>query len=311
MKKTIIKTVITTITLFAGLLTHAESKDDKIKDQLFPSEILQISDDERIKASVLLADKQERKIYFFENNANISSATESYEIDIGKNDGPKTKRDDKKTPEGIYLLLEKITPPEIPFDLYGSMAFTTDYPNVFDKFENKTGSGIWLHSVPDTVPLNRGSRGCVILRNENIAKVSDRISLKKSYLIINAQSKWISPEAHAMELKKISDWINNWQNQWQNQDLENYIKLYSDDFASPGFNKKSWLKHKEKLKSLYSNITVTLSKPSIFHLKDQYIVKFIQTYSSDKYQDIGIKTLYLLEEKNQIQVLREEWAAVK
>ena len=50
---------------------------------------------------------------------------ESYVIDIGKNDGNKTKQDDKKTPEGIYLLEKKMTPPKIPFDLYGSLAITT------------------------------------------------------------------------------------------------------------------------------------------------------------------------------------------
>lgn len=276
---------------------------------VLPNEILQISDAPEIKSSIMIADKAERKLYFFESEENLT-APKSFEIDIGKKDGAKTKRNDKKTPEGIYLLQKKMTPPEIPFDQYGSLAFTTDYPNVFDKFENKTGDGIWLHSVPDTVPLNRGSKGCVVLRNENIQKLSDLISLNKSHLIINAKTDWVDAATHEVKKNKVTAWLDSWKNYWQQQDLDNYIKLYSDDFSAPSFNKKSWLKHKEKLKGIYKTITIDFSKPSIFHTKNQYIVKFVQNYSSDMHQDKGIKTLYLIENGDNIQILREEWSSL-
>lgn len=274
---------------------------------LLPNEILQISDAPEIKSSIMIADKTERKLYFFESEETLTAPV-SYEIDIGKKDGAKTKRNDKKTPEGIYLLQKKMTQPEIPFDQYGSLAFTTDYPNVFDKFENKTGDGIWLHSVPDKVPLNRGSKGCVVLRNENIQKLSDLISLNKSHLIINAKTDWVDSGAHTAKKNKVMNWLTNWKDTWQKQDLENYSKLYSDDFSAPSFNKKSWIKHKEKLKGIYSTITIDFSKPSIFHTKNQYLVKFVQNYSSDMHQDKGIKTLYIIENGDDLLILREEWS---
>lgn len=285
---------------------EAKAVNNEVK---LPNEILQISDDPIIKSSILLADKNERKLYFFESEETLNSPI-SFEIDIGKRDGDKTKRNDHRTPEGIYLLQKKLTQPEIPFDLYGSLAFTTDYPNVFDKFENKTGDGIWLHSVPDTVPLNRGSRGCVVLRNDNIKKLSDQIALNKSHLIINAKTNWISNQDHVTKREKIMAWLKNWKTVWQQQDLENYIQLYSDDFSAPNFNKKSWLKHKEKLKGLYKNISIDFSKPSIFHMKNQYLVKFVQNYSSDLHQDKGIKTLYIIENGHGLQILREEWSSL-
>ncbi len=272
-----------------------------------PNEILQISDAPEIKSSIMIADKTERKLYFFESEETLNAPV-SYEIDIGKKDGAKTKRNDKKTPEGIYLLQKKMTQPEIPFDQYGSLAFTTDYPNVFDKFENKTGDGIWLHSVPDKVPLNRGSKGCVVLRNDNIQKLSDLISLNKSHLIINAKTDWVDSRTHTAKKNKVMSWLTTWKDYWQKQDLENYSKMYSDDFSAPSFNKKSWLKHKEKLKSIYSTITIDFSKPSIFHTKNQYLIKFVQNYSSDMHQDKGIKTLYLIENGDDLLILREEWS---
>lgn len=272
-----------------------------------PNEILQISDDPEIKSSIMIADKTERKLYFFESEETLTAPL-SYEIDIGKKDGAKTKRNDKKTPEGIYLLQKKMTQPEIPFDQYGSLAFTTDYPNVFDKFENKTGDGIWLHSVPDKVPLNRGSKGCVVLRNDNIQKLSDLISLNKSHLIINAKTDWVDSGVHTAKKNKVVAWLATWKDYWQKQDLENYSKMYSDEFSAPSFNKKSWLKHKEKLKGIYSTITIDFSKPSIFHTKNQYLIKFVQNYSSDMHQDKGIKTLYVIENGGDLQILREEWS---
>ena len=272
-----------------------------------PNAILQISDDPEIKASIMIADKTERKLYFFSSEETLTAPV-SFEIDIGKNSGAKTKRNDKKTPEGIYLLQKKMTQPEIPFDLYGSLAFTTDYPNVFDKFENKTGDGIWLHSVPDTIPLSRGSKGCVVLRNDNIQKLSDQIALNKSHLIIDVKAKWIDSSVHKTQRDKVVTWLANWKDTWQKQDLETYGKMYSDDFSAPNFNKKSWLKHKEKLKGMYKDITLDFSKPSIFHTKNQYLIKFVQNYSSDLHQDKGIKTLYLIENGDDIQILREEWS---
>lgn len=272
-----------------------------------PKEILQISDAPEIKSSILIADKTERKLYFFESEDTLTSPV-AFEIDIGKKNGNKTKRNDKKTPEGIYLLQKRMTQPEIPFDQYGSLAFTTDYPNVFDKFENKTGDGIWLHSVPDTVPLNRGSKGCVVLRNDNIQKLSDQISLNKSHLIINAKTEWVDSIAHTSRKNKVMAWLSNWKDTWQKQDLDNYGKLYSDEFSAPNFNKKSWLKHKEKLKNIYTSINIDFSKPSIFHTKNQYLIKFVQNYSSDMHQDKGIKTLYVIENGDDLLILREEWS---
>ena len=309
--KTLVQTAIS-IT-FLQFITLQASKAADVSTtgsaNLYPAEILQISDDPNIKASVMTADKAKRILKFYTPDKSLLES-EVFEIDIGKNSGNKTKRDDKKTPEGIYVLQKKLLPPEIPFDLYGSMAFTTNYPNVFDKFENKTGSGIWLHSVPDTIPLSRGSKGCVVLRNNVIQKLSSAIELNKSFLIINDKTNQIDENEHQKQKDKVVSWIELWRATWETQELDKYIKLYDDDFSAPGFNKGSWLKHKEKLKGIYQNIKIDLSKASIFHIKNQYLVKVLQKYSSSGHQDIGVKMLYLIEEKNGFKIIREEWEAV-
>src|SRR6202007_3302026 len=106
------------------------------------------------------------------------------------------------------------------FSTYGSVAFTTNYPNFFDKYDNKTGSGIWLHSVPDKVPLTRGSRGCVVLRNNDIKKIESAITLKKTFLVIDNQIVWVPKEDHTKERDLAVAWLETWRTQWEKQDIE-------------------------------------------------------------------------------------------
>jgi murein L,D-transpeptidase YafK len=277
----------------------------------FPIQIINLSSDERIATNALLADKAKRQLSLMDAES-LSKGTikVQYSIDIGKKTGEKKKRDDRRTPEGIYILQQKKMPPEIPFDTYGSMAFTTNYPNYFDKYENKTGSGIWLHSVPDNIPLTRGSRGCVVLKNDDIKKIESSILLNKTFLVIDNEVNWVSKAEYEKEKAFATSWFNQWRTTWENQDLEAYINNYSDRFSSPPFNKTTWLAHKQKLKDRYSYVKVSVSEPNILQTRKQYIVQFVQSYESDQHKDIGIKTLYLLKEQNALKIQREDWAAL-
>lgn len=277
-----------------------------------PKQILNLSSDTRVATNALLADKSKRQLSLIDSESlSKGGAKELYNIDIGKNNGDKKKKDDSRTPEGIYRLLERKTPPEIPFELYGSVAFTTNYPNYFDKYENKTGGGIWLHSVPDKIPLTRGSRGCVVLRNDDIKKIEPAILLNKTFLIIDNKIDWIPSEEHNKEKNFALNWFNQWRTQWQEQDLENYINNYSDEFSSPPYNKRTWLAHKQKLKERYSYVKVNAFEPNIIQLKNQYVIQFVQDYESDGHKDIGVKTLYVLKQGNSLKIKREEWAELK
>lgn len=292
--------------LVVGLSSQAQGEVQEKPQR--PKQILNLSSDERIATNGLLADKSQRELSVIDlESFQSGKIKDKYTIDIGKNSGDKRKRDDHKTPEGIYVLLERKTPPEIPFDTYGSLAFTTNYPNYFDKFENKTGSGIWLHSVPDTIPLTRGSRGCVVLRNDDIKKIEPEILLRKTFMIIDSKIQWRSLEEHEVEKKMALEWLENWRQQWEKQDIDSYIQNYSEEFSAPPFKKSSWYKHKSNLKTKYSYVKVQISEPNIFQVKRQILFQFVQNYESDGHRDVGIKTLYVLREGNSLRITREDW----
>ncbi|OFZ29007.1 MAG: hypothetical protein A2622_13000 [Bdellovibrionales bacterium RIFCSPHIGHO2_01_FULL_40_29] len=310
------KTLTPAMILFLALLLFATPQtlaEDSTSETLLPSEVLLLSNESSIATNAFLADKTRRLLYIIQNDDVLHSnpLNSAFDIDIGKNDGNKTKRDDQKTPEGIYLLQEKKVPPNIPFELFGSMAFTTNYPNVFDKFENKTGSGIWLHSIPDEVALNRGSRGCVVLRNDALKKLESSITLNKTFLIINSQIDWLKATEHATRKQAALNWLNSWKNLWEKQDLEKYIQLYSDQFSDPKFNKQTWFAHKKNLKNKYKYVKISTSTPNIFSLQDQFLFQFVQDYESDGHKDRGIKNLYVINDKGTLKILREEWIELK
>jgi murein L,D-transpeptidase YafK len=276
--------------------------------ELFPASLLQISETEAFSKFVLLVDKEKRILTVFERNGEQIKKIQEYPADIGKNGGNKTKRDDARTPEGIYFLEKRMTPPEIPFNLYGVLAFTTNYPNLFDKRENKTGSGIWLHAVPDTVPLTRGSRGCVVVRNEVIKKLADYIKLRETPILIFDHVDYVSKEEHIKRRSEMTEFIEQWRAAWEAGDIEKYMGFYDKDFKAPGFNFGSWRAHKAHLKTTYEYIKVHLSQPYIVAHHDQLMVKTLQRYESDKHVDYGVKTVYAIKFKDGYKIVREEWS---
>jgi murein L,D-transpeptidase YafK len=272
-----------------------------------PEQLLQIADTKAFAKYVFLVDKSLRTLFLYEREDTKIKKVGEFPADIGKNDGNKTKENDHKTPEGIYFFQNVKKPPEIPFENYGKMAFTLDYPNIFDDRYKKSGSGIWLHSIPDTVPLTRGSRGCVVVRNEVIEKLTQYIQLKETPILIFDQVKFVAPTEHEKRKIEIHDFINGWRDAWQSKSIEAYIDFYDEGFKSLGYSKKRWKKYKENLIGKYEFIKVSFDQPFILIHNDQLIVKTLQKYQSDKHTDFGIKTIHALKLDGRYKIISEDW----
>lgn len=308
----ILRTLSIYIFIAAGVAQSFASRNEtKSNDsQLFPADLLQISSTDAFSKYVFVVDKSLRKLMIYERSGEEIIKIEEYPADIGKNGGNKQKRDDAKTPEGIYFFQKKLSPPEIPFEQYGEGAFTTDYPNLFDQRQNKTGSGIWLHSIPDSIPLTRGSRGCVVVRNEVIKKLGDYIKLKETPILIFDQVQYITKEEHVKRRNEIRSFIDEWKKSWESQNIEAYMEHYDSSFSSLGYNFEGWKKYKDNLKNKYSFIKVSLDQPYILMNKNEIIIKTFQKYESDKHTDFGIKTLYTIKDGQKFKIIKEDWLRV-
>ncbi len=289
----------------------AANSQSEISQKTYPAGLIALSNEGRFASYSFVVDKSKRTLSVYEWKNNDLDKIAEYPSDMGKKGGEKMKANDFKTPVGIYFLQKEMTQPEIPFDIYGNLAFTTDYPNIFDKRDYKTGSGIWLHAVPDSVPLTRGSRGCVVVRNEVIKRLKNYVKLEQTPVLIFDEVQFLSAQQYQEQKNRFLKEFENWRMAWETQDVDTYIKYYDPTFKNDQMNFKQWYKHKKKMKEIYSYIKVNLGPPLILQNKDQVVIRTLQRYQSDLHQDYGEKTIHArLSPQNGFQIIREDWKSM-
>ena len=292
--------------LFAAFSVQAE--DLYQNEKIYPANLIALSSDSHFSSTVFIVDKTVRTLRVYQLKDDLPILLEEHPTDIGKNNGDKEKENDHKTPVGIYYLMSKKTQPEIPFEKYGNLAFTTDYPNIFDKRISKRGSGIWLHAVPDSVPLTRGSRGCVVVRNNVIQDLQKYVTLGQTPLVITEQIEYLNKNDYLMQRKTYLENFEKWRASWQDSDVDSYIQFYDPTFHNGQMNFKQWYEHKKKIKNTYKFIHVQLIPPTIIRNKDQVVVRTIQNYESDLHTDFGEKTLHAhFSDTVGFKIIREDW----
>ena len=110
----------------------------------------------------------------------------SFKCSVGKNGLTSNKFEgDKKTPYGTYFLQKKIER-ELT-DFYGDGAYPLNYPNKFDKFNNYTGSGIWIHGTPKSTYSRppEASDGCIVLSNKDLVKIEHVLNTPGTPIILS------------------------------------------------------------------------------------------------------------------------------
>jgi len=112
---------------------------------------------------IIVVDKFYKAMYILKQGNKKWGVIKTYPIAMGENDGRKQREGDKKTPEGLYFIVEKKVKRELD-EIYGPHAFVLNYPNKRDITEGRGGSGIWVHGASEnTVPPY--SRGCISMHN--------------------------------------------------------------------------------------------------------------------------------------------------
>lgn len=273
-----------------------------------PDNIVSLGNTNYFPNHIFVVDKNERSLTVWQQfSVGNLKPIRHYPTDIGKNQGDKLHRGDHKTPEGIYTFLEKLDGNVLDFNLYGSRAFTISYPNVFDKLLGKTGAGIWLHAVPDTVALTRGSRGCVVVRNEVIKDIAQFINLQKTPIIIKDTVNYVPIDKQKDKYQVLTTMLENWRKAWEEKNIDRYMEFYSDSFHALKMNKRKWHRYKKELAEKYANIKIRFSEPAVLEQKDQIWVRAFQHYESNLHTDFGEKTIYLRYENNVPKIINEDW----
>lgn len=275
---------------------------------MVPENFIMVGAHEQRSKHIFIADKENRTLTIWTQDHDSAKLLDIFPMDIGKLQGDKSSAGDHKTPEGIYFFQERIEGSKLNFDMYGRRAFTLDYPNFFDQMAHKTGSGIWLHAVPDTTSLMRGSRGCVVVRNEIIDKLTPLINLKNTPMLIMNKVTYVVPETLSKRRQELQAWLDNWKSSWQSKNIDQYMTNYSEQFKAMNMTRNEWRRYKQSLNEKYKFIKISAEAPFLITKQDEAVISFIQNYESDGLKDVGLKTLYV---KNQnfgkFEIITEVW----
>ena len=266
-----------------------------IDKTLIPSSLIQLSDKQDY---VLVVDQSRHRMFLYKNQDGIPAYVDDFYVTIGKKGTGKNIEGDQKTPLGVYFVTRFIESDVLP-DLYGDGAFPINYPNIWDRRNGRTGTGIWLHGTPSAIFSRppEDSDGCVIISNDDLKSLAPYVDVGQTTPVILAKEiKWETKAEWKKRQKSFFGYLEQWRKDWESRDVDLYLSHYSKDYEGLGKNYDSWAKHKRRVNPSKSFIKVNLDNTSIFIYPNGtapiMVVTFIQNYSSDSFKRAYRKRQY-------------------
>jgi len=261
-------------------------------------------------SNILTCNKDESTLNLYSSDKNSTFIfKKKYSAFTGKRKGDKAKEGDLKTPIGIYQLVKKLSKETKLNSFYGPLAFVTSYPNIYDTYRGKNGSGIWIHGLPIEQERDEFTRGCIAINNLNIESLATNIDITKTLLIINSSKS--KQDISKKTISSILSQVYTWRHAWVYSEIDNYLQFYAPEFIrNDGMNIKTFTNYKtrvfkkfEKKSIIFNNINV-IPYPNSDNI---FQITFKEFYKSDTYQFIGNKILIIkIEEDNKMKILTEK-----
>ncbi|MDD9893112.1 MAG: tetratricopeptide repeat protein [Gammaproteobacteria bacterium] len=110
------------------------------------------------------------------------------------------------------------------------------------------------------------------------------------------------------EQEAVMGYVRSWASAWSEKDIESYIGAYGSNFQpQDNQTRGDWEKGRRARLAKPSQISLQLSQPSVTFLdSDLAMVKFVQAYRSNTYQDTVRKTLLMEREGSDWRIVREQ-----
>jgi murein L,D-transpeptidase YafK len=300
------------LALIALLSTPALAEDSIVEEpqpaaRHLPSYFLEVP---ASVTDILVADAESATmIRFTQTAAGLREKDRRY-MSVGLKGVGKQRAWDRKTPLGVYFITEELDTRKLAAK-YGVAAFPLDYPNAWDRYNERTGSGIWLHGVdvnsPDRPP--RDTDGCLALPNEELALLATQLTPHVTPIIVVREMHWSAPddlEATRIEFRLA---LEQWRKSQQDGDLFAYLSLYDDRFRSRGMDKKKWSAYRlgvfeaRPLKAVNLDDVMLLADPEEQEL---YVSRFNQTLTTDQGPVTTRKRLYWKRSDKEWRIVSED-----
>lgn len=217
-------------------------------------------------------------------------------MSIGQNGVGKVRAWDKRTPLGIYFITESLDTSSL-HDKYGAAAFPLDYPNPFDRFHDRNGSGIWLHGVdhknPKRPPLD--TDGCLALPNDALLRLAGELELLITPVIVTREMRWVPEEQIAAHRREFHRAFAAWRSSIERGDLVTYLEYYAEDFRYRGMDRDQWAGYQlgvfgeRRIQAVTVNDLLLVAHPEEPEI---YLSRFEQVLATDAGEVKTTKRLY-------------------
>jgi L,D-transpeptidase YnhG len=189
----------------------------------------------------IAVDASRARLYLFENTPQGLKLVADYYASVGKMGVEKNIEGDLKTPLGIYYVTNTLDPNSLK-DLYGAGALPINYPNPYDMRRGKTGSGIWLHGVPQAqfARAPKATDGCVAVSNPDLVDIVKRVEIRTTPVVILPKLEWVNPAQSNADAAAFDRAFTSWRNAKAVGDLNLTMGHYSPDFDSYGKKLADW-----------------------------------------------------------------------
>jgi murein L,D-transpeptidase YafK len=214
----------------------------------------------------------------------------------GQDQGDKTREGDKKTPEGVYFVEEKV-PGKLDFELYGNYAFSLNFPNPVDRLKGKTGHGIWIHGRGKQL-VSRDTRGCVALTANDIKSLDGQIPFGTPVIIAKKLS-WTKDTQNDPTAQHLAERVRQWASDWQNKRERFFEYFQPEKFAqTEGVSFAAFKSHKQGIFARQPWINVMVDNVRVIQGPDYWVTTFDQFYrTQDLISSVG-KRFYWQKDKD-------------
>ena len=249
-------------------LLRIKALRDKPAPGLQPANFVRLSP--RNKHAIAV-DASKARIYLFENTPQGLKLVADYYASVGKMGVEKNIEGDLKTPLGIYYVTNTLDPNSLK-DLYGAGALPINYPNPYDLRRGKTGSGIWLHGVPQAqfARAPKATDGCVAVSNPDLQDIVKRVEIRTTPVVILPKLEWVNPAQSNADVAAFDRSFAAWRGAKAAGDLATALTFYTADFDSYG----------KKLADWRGVLAAELAKKRSSTLKDTAVLHWSENTSS-------------------------------
>lgn len=281
----------------AGLLFASAPTWPNDKETRWPASVLELPEG---AAAFFVAETDVARIRRFDRTTDGFVAGQAAYMSIGENGTGKQRARDRKTPFGIYFVIDRFDTSRL-HEKYGVMAFPLDYPNALDRRRGRGGGGIWIHGVERGLgrrpPLD--TDGCLALPNEDLISLDHHFVPNVTPVVVTPRAGWRTTGDRNSLVELLRRALAEWQRAQDSRDTDRYLALYSPDFTYRGLQFEEWAALRRAALQRPSALAIGIDE--LYLLADPveagvYLARFRHAVTADGITTVAVKRLYWREQ---------------